>query len=81
MSEFVVLVQIPKRDKVFRWLFIEYQDKVVRVTLKNPSWLANLQTSAPLGGYLMENGEFFATLPKDGRKTEGLKVTLEVASS
>ena len=59
----------------------KYQDKVVRVTLKSPSWLANLQTSAPLGGYLMENGEFFVTLPKDGRITEGLKVTVEVADS
>ena len=28
----------------------KYQDKVVRVTLKSPSWLANLQISAPLGG-------------------------------
>jgi hypothetical protein len=46
----------------------KYQDKVVRVTLKSPSWLANLQTSAPLGGYLMENGEFFAALPCGGSR-------------
>ena len=59
----------------------KYQDKVVRATLKKPSWLANLQTSAPLDGYVMDNGEFSVSLPKDGRITEGLKVTVEVADS
>jgi hypothetical protein len=56
----------------------KYQDKVARATLKNPSWLSDLQTSAPLEGYLMEHGEFSASLPKDARITEGLKVTVEV---
>ena len=46
-------------------------------TLKNPSWLSDLQPSAPLEGYLMENGEFSASLSKDGRLTEGLKLTIE----
>jgi hypothetical protein len=59
----------------------KYQDKVARATLKNPSWLSNLQTSAPLDGYVMEHGEFSVSLPKDGRVTEGLKVTVEVADS
>ena len=40
----------------------KYQDKVARATLKNPSWLSDLQPSAPLEGYLMENGEFSASL-------------------
>ena len=56
----------------------KYQDKVYRVTLKNPSWLSELQPSAPLEGYVMEHGEFSASLKKDGRITEGLKVTIEV---
>jgi hypothetical protein len=59
----------------------KYQDKVCRATLKNPSWLSDLQTSAPLDGYVMEHGEFSASLPKDGRITEGVKVTAEVADS
>jgi hypothetical protein len=59
----------------------KYQDKVARATLKNPSWLSNLQASAPLDGYVMEHGEFSVSLPKDGRITEGLKVTVEVADS
>ena len=55
----------------------EYQDKVVRATLKNPSWLSDLQSSAPLEGFLMEHGEFSASLPKDNRLTGGLKLTIE----
>jgi hypothetical protein len=55
----------------------KYQDKVARAMLKNPSWLSDLQPSAPLEGYLMENGEFSASLSKDGRLTEGLKLTIE----
>jgi hypothetical protein len=57
----------------------KYEDKVVRVTLKNPSWLSDLQPLAPLKGYVMEHGEFSATFAKDGRVTEGLKVGVEVA--
>jgi hypothetical protein len=55
----------------------KYQDKVARAAFKNPSWLLDLQPSAPLEGYLMENGEFSASLLKDGRLTEGLKLTIE----
>jgi hypothetical protein len=58
-----------------------YQDRVVRATLKSPSWLSDLQASAPLKGYVMEQGEFSASLPKDDRITEGLKVTVEVTAS
>ena len=58
-----------------------YQDKVCRVTLRTPSWLSELQPSAPLEGYVMEHGEFSASLTKDGRITEGLKVTVEVTDS
>ena len=59
----------------------KYQDKVVRATFKTPSWLSDLQPSAPLDGYVMEHGEFSASLQKDSRITEGLKVTLEVTES
>jgi hypothetical protein len=59
----------------------KYQDKVWRATLKGPSWLSGLQPSAPLDGYLMEHGEFSASLPKDGRITEGLKVIVDVTDS
>ena len=59
----------------------KYQDKVCRATLKQPSWLSDLQTSAPLEGYVMEHGEFSASLPKDGRITEGLRVIVEVTDS
>ena len=41
------------------------QDKIKKATLKSPSWLADLQTSAPLDGYAMKNGEFTVALPKD----------------
>jgi hypothetical protein len=46
--------------------------------LKNPSWLSDLQPSAPLAGYVMEHGEFSASIPKDSRITKGLKVTIEM---
>jgi len=59
----------------------KYQDRVCRVTLKTPSWLSDLQPSAPLEGYVMEHGEFSASLTKDVRITEGLKVTVEVTDS
>jgi hypothetical protein len=55
----------------------KYQDKIVRATLKNPLWLSDLQPSAPLEGYLMQHGEFSASLSKDTRLTEGLKLTIE----
>jgi hypothetical protein len=56
----------------------EYQDKVCKVILKSPGWLADAQPSAPLHGYLMERGEFAVELPKDERIKEGLRVTVEV---
>jgi hypothetical protein len=59
----------------------KYQDKVARATFTSPSWLSDLQASAPLDGYLMEHGEFSASLPKDGRITEGVKVTIDVTDS
>ncbi len=59
----------------------KYQDKVVRATFKTPPWLSDLQPSVPLDGYVMEHGEFSASLPRDSRITEGLKVTLEVTES
>ena len=59
----------------------KYQDKVCRDTLNQPSWLSDLQTSAPLEGYVIEHGEFSASRPKDGRITEGLRVTVEVTDS
>jgi hypothetical protein len=58
-----------------------YQDKVARATLTSPSWLSDLQASAPLEGYLMEHGEFSASLPKDVRIAEGVKVTIDVTDS
>jgi hypothetical protein len=57
----------------------KYEDKVVRAALKSPQWLSDLQPSAPLEGYVMEHGEFSASLKKDGRITEGLKITIEVS--
>ena len=59
----------------------KYQDRVCRVTLKTPSWLSDLQPSAPLEGYVMEHGEFSASLTKSARITEGLKVAVEVTDS
>ena len=56
----------------------KYQDKVARATLTRPSWLSDLQASAPLDGYLMEHGEFSASLPKARRVAEGLEVTIDV---
>jgi hypothetical protein len=46
--------------------------------LKGPAWLSQLEPSAPLNGYLMENGEFSAELAKDERINEDLKVAIEV---
>jgi hypothetical protein len=59
----------------------KHQDKVCRVTLRTPSWLCDLQPSAPLEGYVMEHGEFSASLTKDDRITEDLKVTVKVTDS
>ena len=56
----------------------KYQDKECMVTFKNAAWLSDLQ---PRDGYQMEHGEFTASLPKDGRITEGLKVILDVTDA
>ncbi|HEY4782690.1 MAG TPA: hypothetical protein VIH54_12795 [Chthoniobacterales bacterium] len=55
-----------------------YRDRGYKVTLKSPTWLSQLEPSAPLSGYLMEHGEFSAELAKDERINEDLKVTVEV---
>jgi hypothetical protein len=55
-----------------------YRDRGYKVTLKSPAWLSQLEPSAPLNSYLMNNGEFSAELAKDERLNEDLKVTIEV---
>jgi hypothetical protein len=57
----------------------KYRNKSNKVTLMSPNWLSELQTSAPIDGYLMENGELTVSLPKDERIKENLKVILEVS--
>jgi len=65
----------------FRSLAVsKYHDKIKKATLKSPPWLADLQTSAPLDGYAMENGEFTTALPKDDRIKENLRVILEIST-
>jgi hypothetical protein len=59
----------------------EYQGKVCKATIKEPTWLSNLEPSAPLDGYLMEHGEFSASLAKDDRIKTGLEVTIELNCS
>jgi hypothetical protein len=56
----------------------EHQDKVCKATIKEPVWLSRLEPSAPLGGYVMEHGEFSASFAKDDRITTGLKVMIEL---
>jgi hypothetical protein len=58
----------------------EYHDKIKKATLKSPPWLAELQTSAPLDGYAMENGEFTVALPKDDRIKQDLRVILDISA-
>jgi hypothetical protein len=79
IDESLALESLNVRFRVQR--FSKHQEKVVRATIKSPSWLSDLQASAPLKGYVVEQGEFFASLPKDDRIKEGLKVTVEVAES
>jgi len=57
----------------------EYENKVVMVAFKDPPWLSELEPSAPLNGYVMQQGEFAASLVKDDRIAKGLKVTIEVS--
>jgi hypothetical protein len=56
----------------------DHQDVIAKVTIKEPVWLAKLQPSAPLDGYLMERGKFSASFGKDDRIKPGLKVRIEV---
>ena len=56
----------------------EYQDKICKARIKEPAWFSRLEPSAPLGGYLMEHGEFSASFAKDDRIAAGLKVTVEL---
>ena len=58
----------------------EYENKVVMVAFKDPPWLSELEPSAPLNGYVMQQGEFAASLVKDDRIAKGLKVTIEVSA-
>jgi hypothetical protein len=58
----------------------KYRNKNTKATLKSPVWLSELQASAPIDGYLMEHGEFTASLPKDDRIKVDLRVTLEVSN-
>ena len=72
--EFVNVIFRPVRSA-------EHQGKICKATIKQPTWLLNLQPSAPLDGYLMEHGEFSASFAKDDRITTGLKVTIELDCS
>jgi hypothetical protein len=58
--------------------FTEKQGQPRKVVIKNPEWLSELQPAAPVGGYLMEGGEFSAELESDPRLKEDLRVTVEV---
>jgi hypothetical protein len=55
-----------------------YNDKINKATFKKPAWLSDLQPSAPVDGYLMENGQFTVELAKDDRIKQDLNVTIEV---
>ncbi|MBV9106514.1 MAG: hypothetical protein JO313_10880, partial [Verrucomicrobia bacterium] len=57
----------------------EQEGKVCKAVIKEPTWLSKLQPSAPLDGYLLEGGKFFASFKKDERITPGLKVTIVVS--
>src|ERR1700674_3297186 len=54
-----------------------YNDKINKATLKKPAWLTDLQPSAPVDGYLMENGQFTVELAKDDRIKQDLNVTMK----
>ena len=58
-----------------------YQGKVCKASLKSPSWLSDLQPWAPSDGYIVENGEFTASISKDSRIMKGLEVTVELTYS
>jgi len=58
----------------------ETEGKVCKAVIKKPDWLAKLQPSAPLDGYLLERGEFSSSFSKDNRIAPGLKVTIEMSN-
>jgi len=58
----------------------ETEGKVCKAVIKKPDWLAKLQPSAPLDGYVLERGEFSSSFSKDNRIARGLKVTIEVSN-
>ena len=70
------------------WIIVTFQvtrsseDKgiVCKAVIRQPDWLAKLQPSAPLDGYLIERGGFTASFGKDDRIVPGLKVGIEVIS-
>jgi hypothetical protein len=53
---------------------------VCKAVVTQPDWVVKLQPSAPLDGYLIERGEFTASLRKDDRIAPGLKIGIEVIS-
>ena len=58
--------------------FAENQSTPKKVTIKDPEWISELQPAAPVGGYLMECGEFSTEFLKDPRLGRDLRVTVEV---
>ena len=58
--------------------FAENQSTPKKVTIKDPEWISELQPAAPVGGYLMECGEFSSELLNDPRLGRDLRVTVEV---
>jgi hypothetical protein len=56
----------------------EDKGMVCKAVIRQPEWLAGLQASAPLDGYLIERGEFTASLGKDDRIAPGLRIGIEV---
>ena len=58
--------------------FAEKQVKPRKVTIKDPGWISELQPAAPIGGYLMERGQFSAEFANDPRLKKDLLVTVEI---
>jgi hypothetical protein len=56
----------------------EDNGQVYKAVIKRPEWLAKLQPSAPLDGYLIERGEFSGSFGKDDRLAAGLKIGIDV---
>jgi hypothetical protein len=60
---------------------VEHEGKVCKAIIKEPAWLTKLQPSAPMDGYLLDGGKFFASFGKDDRITPGLQITILVSCS